>query len=97
MVRESGDIIVKAIIWNIWLERNTRIFNDNFFNYIVVIIKTIYMVFSLIASIPEAKKVILEALATTVKRSLEFLRVQHPGSGDEWVEVEWCEQESVSC
>lgn len=53
--------------------------------------------FSLIASIPEAKKVILEALATTVKRSLEFLRVQHPGSGDEWVEVEWCEQESVSC
>lgn len=27
MIRDLGDLVVKALVWNIWLVRNGRIFN----------------------------------------------------------------------
>lgn len=80
--REIVNIIIRAITWNILLERNARIFNDKYTVSINVIVKCIYMLISWINAAPESKKPRLEEPAPTAKCSLEFLR-QPSGSGEE--------------
>lgn len=69
----TPDLIVRDLIWNIWLERNTYIFRDKFTLCLLVIIKIIYMFLSWITVALEIKNARMKDLATTVKHSLEFL------------------------
>lgn len=83
---ETREIIIKAIIWNIWLEKNKRIFHDSCYDYYVVISKIIHMVLSWIDAALYAKKALLEESVVSAKRNMEFLR-QHIDivSSEEWL------------
>ena len=81
-MREAEDIIIRAITWNIWLEKNAHIFYDKYFAYSSVIVKAIHMFLSWIAATPETRKVRQEGSTAIVKHSLEFLG-QHIVSGNE--------------
>lgn len=41
-----GDLIVKAIIWNIWFARNDRIFNVIVLLALSIVLKSNYMILS---------------------------------------------------
>lgn len=42
-VREFGDLLIRAITQNIWIERNTRIFNDKSPHLSSIMLKIVYM------------------------------------------------------
>ncbi|XP_039114040.1 uncharacterized protein LOC120249550 [Dioscorea cayenensis subsp. rotundata] len=67
------DLLVRAINWNIWLERNARIFNSNCLSTVAIIFKINCMIISWYDAAPEAKKAKLEDPVSKIKRSLEFL------------------------
>ncbi|XP_039118169.1 uncharacterized protein LOC120254088 [Dioscorea cayenensis subsp. rotundata] len=67
------DLLVRAINWNIWLERNARIFNSNCLSSVSIIMKIVRMLISWFDAAPEPKKAKLEVPVSKIKRSLEFL------------------------
>lgn len=72
-VKEIGDLLIRAITWNIQLERNTPIFNDNFSLCTTIMEKILCMTVSWISTAPKAKRAKLEDSSATAKHSLEFL------------------------
>lgn len=64
---------MRAINWNIWLERNARIFNSNCLSADSIIIKIDRMILSWYNAAPEAKKAKLDDPMTKIKRSLDFI------------------------
>jgi len=67
------DLLVKAINWNIWLERNARIFNFNCLSSDTIILKIIRMLMSWYFAAPESKKAKIEDSVTKIRRNLDFL------------------------
>lgn len=80
-VRAIGEIIIRIITWNIWLERNARIFNNKYSSLHTIIVKAIYMMILWIDEAPESKKARLEGSVMTGNRSLEFFG--HPSGSSE--------------
>lgn len=81
-VRDAGDLIIRALMWNIWLERNARIFRDTYSACKSVLCKCIHMFLLWLNAVPDKKKPRLEDSAVSAKRSLDFLNDQ-PRSGEE--------------
>ncbi|XP_039129107.1 uncharacterized protein LOC120265301 [Dioscorea cayenensis subsp. rotundata] len=71
--RGFGDLVAKAIIWNIWIARNDCIFNANVMHSLCLIMKIDRMLVSWCFSLADGPKVKLEEDCNTVRRSLEFL------------------------
>lgn len=46
-VRFEGDLLIRSLFWNIWLERNARMFGESFSAYTVVLVKCIHMFITL--------------------------------------------------
>lgn len=64
---------MKALVWNIWLARNDRIFNTNVVSVFAIILKCDCMILSWFSAIAEGSKEKCEDSISTIKRSLEFL------------------------
>lgn len=75
-----GNVILRTIIWNIWLEKNARIFYDKYSVTSFVIAKSNYMFLSWIDAALETKAR-LEGSTVMAKHNLEFLG-HHTVPGD---------------
>lgn len=72
--RDMSDIVIKAIVWNVWLTRNDYIFNANVLHVYSVIIKIDCMILSWCSSVGDrSQEKTLDSL-TSIRHSLEFLR-----------------------
>ncbi|XP_039134949.1 uncharacterized protein LOC120272251 [Dioscorea cayenensis subsp. rotundata] len=71
--RAFGDLVAKAIIWNLWIARNDCIFNANILHAQCLIVKIDRMLVSWYSSLTDGPKLKLEEDFNTVRRSLEFL------------------------
>ncbi|XP_039134190.1 uncharacterized protein LOC120271576 [Dioscorea cayenensis subsp. rotundata] len=69
----SWDLLLKAITWVIWLERNARIFTASCLLTVALILKIEHLVLSWFSAAPESKRAKLEDPMAKVKRSLEYL------------------------
>lgn len=67
------DLLVKSIMWNIWIKRNARIFNFNCLPTVSNIMKIEHMLLSWLNAAPDSKKTKVEEPTMKIKRSLEFL------------------------
>lgn len=75
-----GDLVIKSIVWNVWLARNDRIFSANAMPTHVLILKVDHMLLSWFSSVTEGTKEKL-ADSMTIHRSLEFLGPRVVNSG----------------
>lgn len=73
------DWLTRAIIWNIWLERNNRIFSAICLSTIAIISKIVHMIQLWFVAAPDSKKARLEEPMAKVNRSLEFHSSRDPG------------------
>lgn len=71
--RLAGDVLIRSLIWNIWLERNAHMFRDTFYAYTSVLFNYIHMLLIWINAVPKSKKARLEERAASTKFSLDFL------------------------
>ena len=95
-LKDAGDLLVRTIIWNIRLERNAHILNDEYSSYASFILKIIHMYFSWTDVVPYTKKERLEDSAATANRSLKFLRT-HMDSGDHSDRMNKKESAAANC
>lgn len=72
------DLIARAITWNIWIERNARIFNSTCIPIVSIIVKIEHVILLWMSTAPDSKKARLEEPLAKVKRSLEFLSSADP-------------------
>lgn len=72
-IKDAVDLVIRSLLWHVWLERNARIFNNAYSVHQSVLLKVIYMFLSWINAVPDAKKAKLEGSVSTAKRSLQFL------------------------
>lgn len=70
--KEAWDTLSRALIWNVWFERNKRILDDCFFSSMFVFFKVSHMFILWMFVAHEQKRQKLEESAHAVKRSLEF-------------------------
>lgn len=71
--RILGDLVVKALMWNVWLARNDCLFNANVLHVYSVILKIDRMILSWCSSVGDrSQEKMLDSLAS-IRRSLEFL------------------------
>ncbi|XP_039123641.1 uncharacterized protein LOC120260266 [Dioscorea cayenensis subsp. rotundata] len=68
--RELGDLVVKAIVWNIWIARNDCNFNANCLTAHALTIKIDHMLLSWFTSVAEGSRAKLDAPADSIRRSL---------------------------
>lgn len=80
-LKAMSDLVVKAIVWNVWLARNDCIFNANAISAQVILLKVDCMLLSWFSAVPNATKEKLVDSMTTIRRSLDFIgpRVESPG------------------
>lgn len=71
-IRVCWDMLIRAIIWNIWLERNARIFNFTCASSNSIVAKIVHMVLLWFNAVPDSKRAKLEEPMQKIKRSLEF-------------------------
>lgn len=71
-MRFMGDLVVKALVWNVWLARNDHIFNANVLHVHALIVKIDQMLLSWFSSCVEGDKRKLDDSMKTIRRSLEF-------------------------
>lgn len=67
------DLLLRAITWNIWLERNACIFTSSCSSTATIIVKISHMVLMWLNAVPDSKRAKLEESISKIKRSLEFL------------------------
>lgn len=67
------DLLVKAIICFIWLERNAPMFTDTCLSPGAIIMKTDCMLLLWLSAAPDLKKMKLEDPMLKIKKSLDFL------------------------
>ncbi|XP_039113709.1 uncharacterized protein LOC120249266 [Dioscorea cayenensis subsp. rotundata] len=67
------DLLLRAVTWNIWLERNAPIFDCACSSATSIIIKIIHLVLMWINAAPDSKKAKLEEPSGKLRRSLDFL------------------------
>ncbi|XP_039123586.1 uncharacterized protein LOC120260211 [Dioscorea cayenensis subsp. rotundata] len=72
-IQDVGVWIMKALIWNIWLARNDRIFNANVVHAADIIMKCDRMIFSWFTVIVEGARGKFEDYALAIRHSLKFL------------------------
>lgn len=68
------DLVVNALVWNIWLARNNRIFNANILPVHSIILIIDHILLSWFDVLANGAKAKLEDPISTIRRSLEFLR-----------------------
>lgn len=73
MNRVRGFLIVKAIVWNIWLTRNVCIFYNIVLSVLAIILKIDLMIPSWFSAVADEARAEFEESIFTVGRSLEFL------------------------
>lgn len=71
--RDMGDLLVKSIVWNIWLARNDCIFSANILPTHAFILKIDRMLLSWFSTVADGSRVKLEDLISSIRRSLKFL------------------------
>lgn len=67
------DLLLRAIKWNIWLERNAHIFTSTCASTIIIIIKNVHMILMWMNAAPDSKRAKLDEPMRKIKRILEFL------------------------
>ncbi|XP_039145713.1 uncharacterized protein LOC120282947 [Dioscorea cayenensis subsp. rotundata] len=67
------DLLARAITWNIWIERNARIFSSSCASIASLIVKIIHMFLIWLNAAPDSKRAKLEEPIKKIKRSLEFV------------------------
>ncbi|XP_039118577.1 uncharacterized protein LOC120254543 [Dioscorea cayenensis subsp. rotundata] len=67
------DLLIRAITWNIWIERNARIFSSSCASNATIIVKIVHMLLMWLNAVPEAKRAKLEEPIKKIKKSLEFV------------------------
>lgn len=67
------DLISRAIVWNIWLERNIRVFQLLALLFNTVIIKIAHMLLSWCSTILDSHQQTLSEASERIKRSLNFM------------------------
>ncbi|XP_039136892.1 uncharacterized protein LOC120274393 [Dioscorea cayenensis subsp. rotundata] len=72
-VRDVGHLISRALLWNVWLERNARIFRESFSAHSIILRKIIHMFLLWVDAVPESKKARFNEPTATAKHSLDFL------------------------
>jgi len=75
-VRFLFDLVVKALLWNIWLARNERMFNANFMSVTNVILRIDRMLLAWFNAIADGSKEKIGEAVSTVKRNLDFLETR---------------------
>lgn len=80
-IRDMGVLVVKVIVWNIWLVRNDCIFNANVVPSYSFILKINRMFLSWVSAVFEGSQAKLEDSMAFVRWSLDFLnpRVEETG------------------
>ncbi|XP_039123503.1 uncharacterized protein LOC120260129 [Dioscorea cayenensis subsp. rotundata] len=80
--RDIGDLVVKSIVWNIWLARNDYMFNATVVYAHALILKIDRMLLTWISTAAEGPTSKLEEHSSTIRQSLEFHNTSVEGSGD---------------
>ncbi|XP_039128452.1 uncharacterized protein LOC120264696 [Dioscorea cayenensis subsp. rotundata] len=70
--RLTGDLIVKAIVWSIWLARNACIFNAITMSSDAILYKIDHLLLFWFSSAPEGTREKLDFATSAIHRSLEF-------------------------
>ena len=88
-IREIGDMLIRAISWNIWLERNERIFSAKFRPLSTIIMKIDHMLLLWLSALPVRKRAKFEDSISSIRRSLEFIgsRTETAGASDAGEEI----------
>ncbi|XP_039117658.1 uncharacterized protein LOC120253386 [Dioscorea cayenensis subsp. rotundata] len=71
--RVAVDLVVKALVWNIWIARNDRIFNDKILPATCILLCINRMLLSWFDALADGAKAKLEDTMAIVRGSLEFL------------------------
>lgn len=71
--RDIGDLVVKTLVWNIWLTRNECIFNAKILHVHDVILSIDRMILLWCSSATDRSHGKLEDSLKCIRRSLEFL------------------------
>ncbi|XP_039129007.1 uncharacterized protein LOC120265183 [Dioscorea cayenensis subsp. rotundata] len=72
-LRLSVDLVIKALVWNIWLARNDRIFNAKILSTHCTVLSINRMILSWFDALADNAKTKVEDTMAAVKRSLEFV------------------------
>lgn len=73
LMKDTWDALAKAILWNVWLEKNMRVFNSYFLSSHTLIFKITYMFIFWVYTTLECKRQRLDECVQIVKRNLEFI------------------------
>lgn len=80
-VRVMGELVVKALVWNIWLARNDCMFNAIVISAHTIILKINRMLLSWFAAADEGTQEKFEDLVAIIRRSLDFLNPRGEEAG----------------
>lgn len=69
-LRVMGDLVVKALAWNVWLARNDYIFNANVLLVHVAILRIDHMLLFEFSSVMDSSHVKLKDSMAIIRRSL---------------------------
>lgn len=70
-MRDLGDLVVIALVWNIWFARNDHIFNVNVLHAHVIIFKIDRILLSWFSSVTKESQAKLEDSMAIIQNSLE--------------------------
>lgn len=73
VLRHSVDLVIKALVWSIWLARNDRIFNAKILSAHCTFVSINHMILSWLDALADNAKTKMADTVTAVRRSLEFV------------------------
>lgn len=77
-----GNLVIKAIVWNVWLARNDHVFNANTMSAFDITLKVDRILLSWFYAITNGSKEKLEGSMALISKSLDFLGSHAAISGE---------------